>query len=65
MIEPDQDDVEVRAAKNHQGLHSIIEDMFDMVNEGQGRWLDEAHLILMQGKIESLRGYMRANRAAA
>ena len=60
----DQDDPDIRAGKLHKDLESVVEEMFDLVSEGHRRWLDEAHLILVQGKIEGLRDYMRMNRAA-
>ena len=60
----DMDDPDIRAGKLHQLLESAVEEMFDLVSEGNRRWLDEAHLILVQGKIERLRDYMRMNRAA-
>ena len=59
----DMDDPDVRAGKLHQMLEAAIEEMYDMVNDGQRRWLDEAHLILVQGKIELLRGHMRNYRS--
>jgi hypothetical protein len=61
----DMNDPDFRGGQNHHTLESVLEDMFDMVNEGHGQWLDEARLIIVQGKIESLRSYLRATRRAA
>ena len=61
----DMDDPDIRAGKLHQLLEAVVEEMFDLVSEGHRRWLDEAHLILVQGKIERLRDYMRQHRQAA
>ena len=60
----DMDDPDIRAGKLHQLLEASVEEMYELVNEGHRRWLDEAHLILVQGKIDLLRDYMRMNRAA-
>ena len=58
----DMDDPDIQAGWITHQMLACIGELAVMVQNGQGRWIDEAQLIRAEGHIHSLRTYMREHR---